>query len=132
MLEVKVHFEMLLICIRATWCHSAEESQATHLIICSSSSSMSSSANGGSSLFHVWQTLACQFSVSNWFDVLADWLLLSLAPSCKYMPHPPNASARDELLLGKEVPLLQLLAEQNCQGSCFISCELLEESQIMV
>ena len=40
--------------------------------------------------------LTCQFSVSNWFDVLAIWLLLSLSPSCDYMPHPPNALATDE------------------------------------
>ena len=76
--------------------------------------------------------LTCQFSVSNWFDVLAVWLLLSLLPSSDYMPHPPNASARDKLLLGEEVPLLQWLAEKNCQGSHTISCELLEESQMVV
>ena len=76
--------------------------------------------------------LTRQFSVSNWFDVLAVWLLLSLPPSCDCMPHPPNASARDELLLGEEVLLLQWLVLQNCQGSLSISCEPLEESQMVV
>ena len=76
--------------------------------------------------------LTCQQSVPNWFDVLTVWLLLSLFHSCDYMPHPPNASAREELLLGEEVPLLQWLAEQNCQGSISISCELLEESHMVV
>ena len=46
--------------------------------------------------------LTCQFTVSNWFNLLAVSLLLSLPPTCDYMPPPPNASARDELLLGKK------------------------------
>ena len=46
--------------------------------------------------------LTCLFSAPNSFNVLAIWLLLSLPPTCDYMPHPPNASARDKLLLGKK------------------------------